>query len=129
MLTLKLCADSATSRRSVDPATLSFAKLSALAAESFPGREVAHYTFQDDEGDTVTILGDADLREAIRIAPTLKPPTLRQMETNHRVFMFDQEKVTLDPLDDKRHALENGLHTLAHGHCRIGSGCVDGFGR
>ena len=60
-------------------------------------------------------------------APSVSIPSLRSV--NHRVFMFDQEKVTLDPLDDKRHALENGLHTLAHGHCRIGSGCVDGFGR
>ena len=60
-------------------------------------------------------------------APSVSIPSLRSV--NHRVFMFDQEKVTLDPLDDKRHALENGLHTLAHGHCRIGSGCVDDFGR
>ena len=60
-------------------------------------------------------------------APSVSIPSLRSV--NHRVFMFDQEKVTLDPLGDKRHALENGLHTLAHGHCRIGSGCVDGFGR
>ena len=38
-----------------------------------------------------------------------------------RMCPFDQEKKTLDPFDDKRHILENGCDTLAHGHHRIKS--------
>eukprot|EP00966_Prymnesium_polylepis_P161764 3738937-Prymnesium_polylepis.1 len=52
-------------------------------------------------------------------APEVYIPSLRSV--NHRVFMFDQKKVTLNSLDDKRHALINGIHTLAHGHCNIKS--------
>ena len=50
-------------------------------------------------------------------APKVRVASLRSV--THRTFLFDSEKVTLDPLDDKRHALPNGGDTLAHGHCRI----------
>ena len=49
--------------------------------------------------------------------PKVRVASLRSV--NHRTFLFDSEKATLDPLDDKRHALPNGCDTLAHGHCRI----------
>lgn len=56
-------------------------------------------------------------------APKVHIPSLRSV--NHRIFMFDQEKVSLDPLDDKRHALGNGVNTLAHGHCAISTKMID----
>ena len=52
-------------------------------------------------------------------APKVRVASLRSVR--HRTFLFDSEKVTLDPLDDKRHILPNGCDTLAHGHCRIAS--------
>lgn len=34
----------------------------------------------------------------------------------HNVFTIQQSKIALSPFDDKRHILENGIDTLAHGH-------------
>ena len=38
---------------------------------------------------------------------------------NHEVFMEEVNKVALSALDDKRHILEDGIHTLAWGHYKI----------
>ena len=37
----------------------------------------------------------------------------------HEVYTEEVNKVALCPIDDKRHILENGVHTLALGHYRI----------
>jgi hypothetical protein len=37
----------------------------------------------------------------------------------HKVYSEHVTKVTLSPFDDKRYVLNNGYHTLAHGHCDI----------
>ena len=50
-------------------------------------------------------------------APKVFIPSFKSI--NKRIFMFDQQKKTLDPFDDKRHTLLNGCDTLAHGHYRI----------
>jgi len=52
-------------------------------------------------------------------APRVFIPTLRSI--NHQLYMFDSNKKTLDALDDKRHTLDDGCESLAHGHYRIGS--------
>ena len=53
-------------------------------------------------------------------APRVFIPTLRSV--NHQVYMFDSEKKTLDALDDKRHTLNDGCDSLAHGHYQINNG-------
>ena len=50
-------------------------------------------------------------------APKVYIPSFKSI--NKRIYMVDQEKKTLDPFDDKRHILENGCDTLAHGHYKI----------
>ena len=55
-------------------------------------------------------------------APEVFIPTLRSV--NHQVYMFDSKKKTLDALDDKRHTLENGCDSLAHGHYQIKNGYI-----
>lgn len=37
---------------------------------------------------------------------------------NHQIFTIVLNKTSLSPFDDKRHILEDGIHTLAHGHCK-----------
>ncbi len=37
---------------------------------------------------------------------------------NHVLELIMQTKLSLNPLDDKRYTLANGMDTLAHGHCR-----------
>ena len=37
----------------------------------------------------------------------------------HEVYTEEVNKITLCPSDDKRHILEDGVHTLALGHYRI----------
>ena len=47
---------------------------------------------------------------------------LRKMSVisyRHEVYTEEVSKVVLCPIDDKRHILENGVHTLALGHYRI----------
>ena len=68
--------------------------------------ELRHHHFKD------CLLNDVSI-DKVRVA------SLRSVR--HRTFLFDSEKATLDPLDDKRHILPNGCDTLAHGHCRIAS--------
>lgn len=55
-------------------------------------------------------------------APRVFIPTLRSI--NHQVYMFDSNKKTLNALDDKRHTLDDGCNSLAHGHYQIGNGYV-----
>ena len=47
---------------------------------------------------------------------------LRQMNVirsyKHKVYT-EVNKIALSPDDDKRHILEDGVHTLALGHCKI----------
>ena len=37
----------------------------------------------------------------------------------HEIYTEEVNKVALSPIDDKRYILEDGVHTLALGHCRI----------
>jgi hypothetical protein len=38
---------------------------------------------------------------------------------HHQVHTIVLNKTTLSPFDDKRHILDDGIHSLAHGHCKI----------
>ena len=55
-----------------------------------------------------------------RPAPRVFIPRLGSK--SHQIYMLDQQKVTLNAFDDKRHILSNGIRTLAHGHWRIAKG-------
>lgn len=37
---------------------------------------------------------------------------------NHQIFTIVLYKTSLSPFDDKRHILKDGIHTLAHDHCK-----------
>lgn len=37
---------------------------------------------------------------------------------HHQIFTVAFNKTSLSPFDDKRHILDDGIHTLAHGHCK-----------
>jgi hypothetical protein len=37
----------------------------------------------------------------------------------HQLYSVSIRKTTLSPYDDKRYVLNNGVHTLAHGHYKI----------
>ena len=37
----------------------------------------------------------------------------------HEVYTEEINKIALSPDDDKRHILEDGVHTLALRHCKI----------
>lgn len=37
---------------------------------------------------------------------------------NHQIYTIVLNKTSLSPYDDKRHILDDGIHTLAHGHYR-----------
>ena len=54
---------------------------------------------------------------------TNRKPQLRKMNVikshKHNVFTEEVNKVALSADDDKRHILEDGIHTLALGHYRI----------
>ena len=36
----------------------------------------------------------------------------------HELFTEEVNKVALSADDDKRHVLQDGIHTVPHGHCR-----------
>ena len=38
---------------------------------------------------------------------------------NHQLYSIKLNKIGLSPYDDNRYVLENGVDTLAHGHCKI----------
>lgn len=37
---------------------------------------------------------------------------------NHQIYTIVLNKTSLSPFDDKRHILDDGIHTSAHGHYR-----------
>lgn len=37
---------------------------------------------------------------------------------NHQLHTAVLNKTSLSPFDDKRHFLDEGIHTVAHGHCK-----------
>ena len=37
----------------------------------------------------------------------------------HELFSITVNKTSLSPYDDKRYVMEDGIHTLAHGHYKI----------
>lgn len=42
---------------------------------------------------------------------------------NHQIYTIVLNKTTLSPFDDKSHILDDGIHTLAHGHFRTHEMC------
>lgn len=50
----------------------------------------------------------------------LKVSTMQQFRSfKHDIFMMEVNKIGLNPYDDKRFILEDGISTMAHGHHRI----------
>ena len=45
--------------------------------------------------------------------------TRRLGSSNHEIFMFENEKIAITPLEDKRYLLDDGIHSLAYGHYNI----------
>ncbi|XP_041361970.1 uncharacterized protein LOC121377941 [Gigantopelta aegis] len=44
---------------------------------------------------------------------------------NHQLYSVATNMISLSPYDDKRYVLEDGIHTLAHGHYRTPTGIID----
>ncbi|XP_041371540.1 uncharacterized protein LOC121385070 [Gigantopelta aegis] len=44
---------------------------------------------------------------------------------NHQLYSVATNKISLSPYDDKRYVLEDGIHTLAHGHYRTHPRIID----
>ena len=42
----------------------------------------------------------------------------------HTIYTINQTKIALSAVDTKRYILEDGVHTLAHGHWRIAAGAT-----
>ena len=38
---------------------------------------------------------------------------------NHELFVSEANKIGLNPFDDKRYILEDGISTLAYGHYKL----------
>ena len=38
---------------------------------------------------------------------------------NHELFVSEAHKIGLNPFDDKRYILEDGISTLAYGHYKL----------
>ena len=45
----------------------------------------------------------------------------------HNLFTVNQTKVALSAVDTKRYILNDGIHTIAYGHCRIAEGTAEGM--
>ena len=47
--------------------------------------------------------------------------TMRSLK--HKVYVISQKKLSLSPFEDKRYLLQDGIHSMAYGNCKIPVSC------
>ena len=47
--------------------------------------------------------------------------TRRLASSNHDIFLYENKKIAITPLEDKRYLLNDGINSLAYGHYKIGN--------